>query len=192
MTNPTDPLCVGSTNVRGRGVVLRGGYAYITGHCPQVIDIADPTAPRIVGEAMTPGMAWGLAVAEDYLVVADEVGLHTLPLQCETVGIGQPVEPEPDDDVPYVTSRLQVFPNPFNPRTTITFTLARDERVKVGIYDLTGRLVRVLADRARTSGDHSLAWNGVDGSGREAPTGSYVVRLETGSYAEARKISLIR
>ena len=88
--------------------------------------------------------------------------------------------------------RLEAHPNPFNPQTIISFSLERDEWAEVGIYELTGRRVAVLADRTFTVGSHSLLWNGRDSQGREMPSGSYIVRLETGSGVEARKVSLIR
>ena len=84
------------------------------------------------------------------------------------------------------------YPNPFNPQTTVSFSLERDEWAEVGVYELTGRLVAVLDDRTFAAGTHSLIWRGCDSSGRAMPSGTYVVRLETESGVEARKVSLIR
>lgn len=95
-------------------------------------------------------------------------------------------------DVPRPGSIVSSAPNPFNPQTTISFSLERSERAKINVYDLTGRLVSVLADQSYTAGDHSVVWNGTDAMGREVPSGSYIVRLETESVVESRKISLIR
>ena len=85
-----------------------------------------------------------------------------------------------------------IGPNPFNPQTTIAFSLERDERAVIGVYDLTGRLVMSLADRTYSAGDHSVVWHGKDAMGRAMPSGSYIVGLETESGVEARKVSLIR
>ena len=97
-----------------------------------------------------------------------------------------------DRDVPRATERLSCYPNPFNPQVTIVFSLPRVERVELGVYDLMGRLVYVLADHDYIAGDHSVVWNGKDGAGRAVPSGSYVVRMETGSGVETQKVSLIR
>jgi S-formylglutathione hydrolase FrmB len=87
---------------------------------------------------------------------------------------------------------LDAHPNPFNPQTTITFALKRDEWAKVGVYELTGRRMVVIADRIFDAGANALTWSGCDSQGRALPSGTYIVRLETESGVEARKVSLIR
>jgi len=111
---------------------------------------------------------------------------------CHPVGNNFPEEPDFIEDLPSINALVAVYPNPLNPQTTITFTLGRDGRAEIGVYDLTGRLVNVLADHIYTVGDYSVVWDGKDTGGREAPSGSYIVRLETESCVEAQKISLIR
>jgi len=96
----------------------------------------------------------------------------------------------PEAGVPLV--RLRAWPNPFNPQTTITFSLERDEWAEVGIYELTGRRVAVLADRTFDAGTHSLTWSGCDEAGRAMPSGTYLVRLETESAVRAQKLMLLR
>jgi len=86
----------------------------------------------------------------------------------------------------------QNYPNPFNPQTTISFSLGREGRAEVGVFDVSGRRVTVLADRTFTAGTHTLTWNGCDAQGRAVPSGTYVVRLETESDVGARKVILIR
>ena len=84
------------------------------------------------------------------------------------------------------------YPNPFNPQTTVSLSFARAEWVEIGVYDLTGHRVITLADRQFSAGPHTLTWNGRDDAGRALPSGTYIVRLETESGVEARKVSLIR
>lgn len=108
-------------------------------------------------------------------------------------GLSLSVSPVREGETAVPSPRLLPnVPNPFNPQTTITFSMGRDERAEISVYDLTGRLVNVLADRAYTTGDHSVVWNGKDGAGRAVPSASYIVRLVTGSRVESQKISLIR
>ena len=86
-------------------------------------------------------------------------------------------------------------PNPFNPSTEFRFTLDRDARVNLSVFDMRGRLVRVVADERLTAGDHSGAyrWDGRDGSGREVNSGTYFYRLTTDSgYSESRKMTLLK
>ena len=55
-----------------------------------------------------------------------------------------------------------------------------------------GRLVKVLSDRVYQMGNHTEQWDGQDFSGRPSPTGTYLVRMETGDRVEARKVMLVR
>ena len=87
---------------------------------------------------------------------------------------------------------LSSYPNPFNPQTTISFSLERDQWAEIGVYELTGKRVTVLTDRVYDAGRHSLTWNGRDSQGRAMPSGTYFVRLVTESGVEARKVMLVR
>ncbi len=97
----------------------------------------------------------------------------------------------PDVISPFVGLH-KIYPNPFNPQTTIRFSVEGNEWAKISIYDLTGRLLAVLTNRAYTAGHHSVVWNGKDATGRAVPSGGYIVRLETESGVEARKVMLVR
>ncbi len=95
--------------------------------------------------------------------------------------------------IPVLRTALQAnVPNPFNPATTIRFTLAEPGRAKVSVYALDGRLVTRLRDESLQAGAHEVTWHGRDGRGRAVASGSYVVRLETGKEADARRIMLLR
>jgi hypothetical protein len=85
-----------------------------------------------------------------------------------------------------------VHPNPSSTQTTLSFALKLEGRVKVGIYDMTGRRLDVLSDHEFAAGPHTLTWNGRDSQGAAMPSGIYVVRLESESRVESRKLMLIR
>lgn len=87
---------------------------------------------------------------------------------------------------------LSVHPNPFRPVTTLRYTLARTEDVRVTVFDVTGRLVRRLDVGSRPAGDHRLLWDGRDGRGRRVPAGTYFVRAELGSRTESMKVLATR
>ncbi len=84
------------------------------------------------------------------------------------------------------------YPNPFNPRTTIRYTLDAASPVRLTIYAVDGRLVRRLEDGSREAGEHRVVWDGLDGGGRAAPSGTYLYRLEAGPVRETRTMSLVR
>jgi hypothetical protein len=86
----------------------------------------------------------------------------------------------------------RVHPNPFNPMTTVEFSLQRSLRTKVAVYDLQGRRVAVLVDRVFGAGDHSVTWQGRDMAGRQMASGAYVIRMETEEGAEHRSVTLVK
>jgi len=88
--------------------------------------------------------------------------------------------------------RMQVSPNPFNPRTVITFELPQAGAVDVAIYDLRGRRVRELWRGERTAGSHEVIWDGEDDAHRAQPAGVYMVRLWSGDTTVTRAVSLAR
>jgi len=83
-------------------------------------------------------------------------------------------------------------PNPFNPRTTFTFTVARNEWARLRIFDPAGGLVATLAEGEFLAGEHTVEWDGQDRNGREVASGVYLARLETQSRTTSRKITLAR
>ncbi len=97
------------------------------------------------------------------------------------------------DAVPTVTELVGNFPNPFNPVTTILYTLARSEPVTLRIFDLKGRLVATLVDNERQEpGRYEVTWRGQDSRGRSAASGSYMYRLEAGGYARSGRMTLVK
>ncbi|MGD9548531.1 MAG: FlgD immunoglobulin-like domain containing protein [Candidatus Krumholzibacteriia bacterium] len=85
------------------------------------------------------------------------------------------------------------YPNPFNPTTTIAFELPVQERVRLQVLDLRGRLVRTLVNgESQPAGSNRTVWNGCDDSGRQVASGTYFYRLEAGSYRETKRMVLIK
>lgn len=92
-----------------------------------------------------------------------------------------------------ITHRLsRSGPNPFGPSTTIEFSVTGAERVKIKVFDTSGRLVRNLLDRHMPAGSHSVTWSGTDESGRSMGPGVYFYRIEVGPLAETAKLVLAR
>jgi hypothetical protein len=83
-------------------------------------------------------------------------------------------------------------PNPFNPTTTFRFELDRATPVRLEIFDLSGRLVRVLVQGRRDAGFHDVIWDGRDGRGRRVPSGAYVVRLGASGRDSSQKVTLLK
>ena len=73
------------------------------------------------------------------------------------------------------------YPNPFNPTTTVEFTMPKADRVNLSIYDVSGRLVCELVDGYAEAGYHQVTWNGKNDSGDRIASGVYFARLKADS-----------
>jgi hypothetical protein len=86
------------------------------------------------------------------------------------------------------TIRLNVVPNPLSNSTTISFTLSHLQKVFIGIYDMTGRLIKTLANSELQQGTHQLVWNAKDEGGNAVVSGMYILKMQAGSYLETKKL----
>jgi hypothetical protein len=80
------------------------------------------------------------------------------------------------------------IPNPFNPSTTIRYSLADESNVRLTIYNVLGQRIRSLVNETQTAGSYSIVWDGRDSFGRQAATGLYLYRLEAGADIAIRKM----
>jgi len=96
-------------------------------------------------------------------------------------------------EVPVAPAELfQNNPNPFNPETRIRWYLPSSSRVRIMIFDVTGRTVRLLVDDKFEAGINSTDWDGVRDNGDAAVSGVYFYRIDTGSFSDSKKMILIR
>ena len=100
----------------------------------------------------------------------------------------------PPAEVPGVVAfdLLQNYPNPFNPTTNIVFSLDRDCRASLRVFDVSGRLVRTLADGPQAAGRYIVPWDGKDDSGKLTAPGVYSYLLENDRQSASRKMVLLR
>ncbi len=90
------------------------------------------------------------------------------------------------------TRIIGAHPNPFNPSTRITFSVARPQRLRILIYNAAGRRVSLLSDRRWDSGTHTIDWDGRDEVGRSVSSGVYSVILSGRRTRDTRKLVLVR
>lgn len=94
--------------------------------------------------------------------------------------------------LPAMTLLSQPAPNPFNPQTTLQFSLAQDGSVALDIYSLRGEHMRSLVSRYLTAGVHSVVWDGRNDDGMGLPSGVYVARLTSGPVVSVQRLTLVR
>ncbi|MCK5145852.1 T9SS type A sorting domain-containing protein [bacterium] len=86
----------------------------------------------------------------------------------------------------------QNYPNPFNPETKISFSVAPATEIKLAVYSIDGRMVRVLKSGVVNTGRVSISWDGLDNSGRQAASGVYILSLISNNEVLTRKMTLLR
>ncbi len=100
----------------------------------------------------------------------------------------------PNEDVVQVSATALIgnYPNPFNPETTISYSVKEPAPVKIEIFNTKGQLVRTLVNQIQPSGFYSEIWNGTDERGNPVASGVYMYRMTAGNYSSHRKMMLIK
>jgi hypothetical protein len=99
---------------------------------------------------------------------------------------------EETDVLPETFSLDQNYPNPFNPSTVLSYNLPEASDVRLAVYDMMGRQVRVLIQGHESAGRKQVVWNGLDASGRAVGAGVYLYRIDTRQYSATRKMLLMK
>jgi len=87
-------------------------------------------------------------------------------------------------------AKVLASPNPMTTSTELHYRVVDTTPVRLAIYDVSGRVVKVLTARSQTPGDHTLVWNGTDAQARRVPLGVYFCKLETGGRSASTRIVL--
>ncbi|MBN2009834.1 T9SS type A sorting domain-containing protein [candidate division KSB1 bacterium] len=94
--------------------------------------------------------------------------------------------------IPVTFALEQNSPNPFHPMTVISYQLPENCNVNLRIYTLRGDVVRTLVNQPREKGIYEIVWNGLDDHARYVESGVYVYRLQAGTNAATRKLTLLK
>jgi len=171
-------LLVSATDAPGTPAQPGGIYAYL---------LTNPLSPSLIYQYYTTGTALGMTSRDGLMLVADDSALTLLSMGTTNAG-ETPLAAAPT---------LVAWPNPFNPRTDLRFSLAVDARGALDVFDVAGRHLRRLAEGRFEAGDHQFVWDGTDDAGRALPSGVYFARFaaqsaEAGAQAATRKLVLLR
>jgi hypothetical protein len=185
VTDPQDPYLDTEFNT-GFGeisqITINGDYAYLavgnTG--AMILDISNPLSPILAGTYNTPGSATGIAQSGSGVFVADSYGL--LALQFSLLDINQPASNLPQDYL--VTSN---WPNPFNAKTMISFTVGKPSNVTLEIYDILGRQLSRNDLGNFQAGEHRLSWDG-----SQMVSGVYFYKVNADNNAAMGKMTILK
>jgi hypothetical protein len=97
-----------------------------------------------------------------------------------------------DEALPIVSALRSIYPNPFNPRTTIGYELGEDADVTIELFDVRGTRIRRLTLGRQSAGRHTWALDGVDQNGASLASGRYIVQLLIGQERHHRSVTLLK
>jgi len=155
----------GTTNSMddGRGVAFHPwGHVVLTGHFSSAVDFGG-------GIMLTQG-------GDDIYVAKFGAGPAS--------GVG--------DSPTHTSLRVFAYPNPFNPETTIRYTIPQSGQVTVAVHDARGARVALLVDAGKRAGAYSVRWNGRDGRGIPVASGVYFASVTVSGRTQSRKIVLTK
>ena len=189
--NPVTPMLVNDLDMR---LIREDDSAVFR---PWILDPAIPAAAATTGENHRDNVEVidaSSSGAGTYRLEISHTGALTGTQEYALVQTGlQPISVTAANDVPTFTARLlQAAPNPFNPRTEISFDLSRDLHVDLEVYDARGRRIAVLESGNLTKGRHQVSWDGRNGQGRTAAAGVYLVRLRAGGSEDHLRMTLVK
>jgi len=104
----------------------------------------------------------------------------------------EPVSAEYYETLKSSISLDQNFPNPFNPKTKISFSLPVEQKIELNIFNTKGQMVRQLASEQFLAGQHSVVWNGKDDNNKTVSSGIYFYKINAGEFQATRKMLLIK
>jgi hypothetical protein len=180
------------------------GYAYPDGQYWDETTYAMPTGVRFVEVTL-----YYQTTSREYIEflrdenVTNTAGLdlynawvtqgRNAPVAMATDTISVDVVPTGIDDTPLARTELfPAYPNPFNPATTIRYSLASRQHVRIDVYDVKGARVTTLVDESRPAGIQRIAWNGRSARGEPVASGVYLIRMTTAGDRFVRKAVLLK
>lgn len=92
---------------------------------------------------------------------------------------------------PIVFALLGNYPNPFNPETTIKYSLPNRSRVIIDVYNILGKRIKRLLDVYMPTGFHTVQWDGLNELGRKVGSGVYLCRMRSGNFVKIQKMMLM-
>ncbi len=84
------------------------------------------------------------------------------------------------------------YPNPFNPRTQIGYSIGAESHVTVAVYNILGQHISTIVDEMKEAGEYTVEWDATDDAGEPVSTGIYFYRIQAGDFSDTKKMLLLR
>ena len=119
-----------------------------------------------------------------FIFFVDDVSIH---------GEGGHLVSNDDNLAPALYTELKGnYPNPFNPETTISYSVKDKLPVTIEIYNLKGQKVKTLVNETKAPGNHSVVWKGLDDNNRPVSSGVYFFKMNAGKYSSTKKMIMMK
>ncbi len=133
----------------------------------------------LMGDEPVPNFDWLLVASVDFAAI-EPAGFR------DRGGNGE-------NEIPKTFALFQNYPNPFNPSTSIDYRVSERSLVKIEIFDLRGRLVRMLVNEEKETGEYAIRWNGKNRAGETVSSGIYLYKMKTGrGVVSIRKMIVLK
>jgi hypothetical protein len=151
-----------------------------------VYDLTDPAFPILFNSFKWNRPSHELVATEDYLVTANGIpGFTILDITDLTPISGNVIHPK--------ESMLSIYPNPFNPSTTISFSVTQTSSfVTLEIFNIKGQKVKQLVSDQLSAGQHSVVWDGKDEIGKSVSSGIYFCKLKCGEVIQTKRMLMLK
>ena len=151
-----------------------------------VFQLLDSTEELTYEDILTSAGEYGYYITAVYDQGNESGASNTGVIIWDGTGAGEPV-------IPLSNALYQNSPNPFNPETAISFSIAEgSENTEIVIYNLKGQKIKTLVNETLSTGQHAVIWNGTDDNGKAVASGIYLYQLKAGIYTASRKMILLR
>ncbi len=98
-----------------------------------------------------------------------------------------------DNNAPVVQTELKGnYPNPFNPETTITYSVKEHIPVNIEIYNIKGQKVKTLVNETKAPGNYTTVWKGLDDNNHPVSSGVYFFKMNAGKYSSTKKMIMMK
>ncbi|HUX93447.1 MAG TPA: FlgD immunoglobulin-like domain containing protein, partial [Ignavibacteriaceae bacterium] len=97
-----------------------------------------------------------------------------------------------NSNIPTTFHVSQNYPNPFNPSTIIQYSLPQANKVKIVVYDISGKEIALLADNFQNAGTYNVTWTGKNNSGQQVASGIYFYTVQAGNFSQTNKMVLLK
>lgn len=173
------------------------GFKILRGTCAD-LNLAEAVSPLIPANNLSGQSSYSF---KDQSII--ELGLYYYWLQIielsghEDYSSPIPVQVDieiPNDPpfIPQITGMKNVYPNPFNPSTTITYDIVKAGMVKLVVYNNRGQKIRTLVSEHKEANRYNIVWDGKDDHGQHMPSGTYMIHMLASDHDGLSRITLLK